>query len=307
MRFLNVSQINKAIQSDVEAFIKKANSDYKRKIDFVASDVAENLKEKPLILLSGPSGSGKTTTAYRIQDALNEIGISAHTISMDNYFITKDKIDTVDVPRDENGEVDLESPYRIDIPLFQEQMKKLFLCEKVDVPTFDFINQSYSSFTPMQRKENEVIIIEGIHALNPILTGDIDEHANFVYVSVRTRLKNSNGDILHPSQVRLMRRLIRDRLFRGRKYDEIFAMFSSVQRGENLYIMPHKERANYNIDTFIDYEACVYKGVIYDELKQLKETAFPDLRSMTLKYLKELEVIPPELVPDNALIKEFIG
>jgi uridine kinase len=307
MRFINISQLNKTIKNDAAAFIEKTNRDYTKKVGAVASSIADNIKEKPLVLLSGPSGSGKTTTAYRIKDALGEIGINSHIVSMDNYFITNSKLDEKSVPRDEEGNIDLESPYRVDIPLFQEQMKLMSEGQKVDIPVFDFVTQEHSSYIPLTRKKDEIIIIEGIHALNPEVTGGTGEKASCVYVSVRTRLKTDNGDILHPSQVRLMRRLIRDRLFRGRSFDDIFAMFTSVQRGENLYIMPHKHRADYDVDTFIDYEASVYKSIIYDELKAYKETAFPDLRKMTLRYLKELEPISAELIPDNSLIKEFIG
>lgn len=307
MRFINISQLNKTIKNDAAAFIEKINRDYTKKVGAVASSIADNIKEKPLVLLSGPSGSGKTTTAYRIKDALGEIGINSHIVSMDNYFITNSKLDEKSVPRDEEGNIDLESPYRVDIPLFQEQMKLMSEGQKVDIPVFDFVTQEYSSYIPLTRKKDEIIIIEGIHALNPEVTGSTGEKASCVYVSVRTRLKTDNGDILHPSQVRLMRRLIRDRLFRGRSFDDIFAMFTSVQRGENLYIMPHKHRADYDVDTFIDYEASVYKSIIYDELKAYKETAFPDLRKMTLRYLKELEPISAELIPANSLIKEFIG
>lgn len=307
MRFINISQLNKTIKNDASAFIEKTNRDYTKKVGAVASSIADNIKEKPLVLLSGPSGSGKTTTAYRIKDALGEIGINSHIVSMDNYFITNSKLDEKSVPRDEEGNIDLESPYRVDIPLFQEQMKLMSEGQKVDIPVFDFVTQEHSSYIPLTRKKDEIIIIEGIHALNPEVTGSTGEKASCVYVSVRTRLKTDNGDILHPSQVRLMRRLIRDRLFRGRSFDDIFAMFTSVQRGENLYIMPHKHRADYDVDTFIDYEASVYKSIIYDELKAYKETAFPDLRKMTLRYLKELEPISAELIPDNSLIKEFIG
>lgn len=307
MRCINISQLNKSIQTDAMGFIKKSNDDYMAKVTSVAKNIAEKVKEKPLVLLSGPSGSGKTTTAYKISEALKLFGVESQIISMDNYFIPNKKIDEKNVPRDEKGEIDLESPYRVDIGLFQEQMRLMCECKTADIPVFDFVNQDYSSYTPLTRKEGEVIIIEGIHALNPEVTGEMHEKANCVYVSVRTRLKTSGGDLLHPSYVRLMRRLIRDKLFRGREYDDIFAMYASVQRGENLYIMPHKHRADYDIDTFIDYEAPVYKSVIYDDLLEHEDTRFPDMRKMVLEYLKELETIPTVFVPKNALIKEFIG
>lgn len=305
MRCINISQINKSIQTDVMGFIKKANDDYKNKVAAAAKCIAES--KKPLIFLSGPSGSGKTTTAYRLKDALAPYGINAHIISMDNYFIPNKNIEEKNVPRDEEGNVDLESPYRVDIQLFQAHMKLMAECRTAEVPVFDFVTQDYSSYTPITRKEDEVMIIEGIHALNPEVTGDLHNTASCVYVSVRTRLKTSGGDLLHPSYVRLMRRLIRDRLFRGREYDDIFAMYKSVRRGENLYIMPHKERADYEIDTFIDYEASVYKGVIYEDLLHAEKTKYTDMRTMIIKYLEELETIPTIFVPKDSLIKEFIG
>ena len=305
MRCINISQINKSIQSDVMEFIKKSNEEYTAKIAAAAKSVAES--HKPIVLLSGPSGSGKTTTALRLAEELKKIGINASVISMDNYFIPNKNIEEKNVPRDEDGNIDLESPYRVDIQMFQKHMKALAVCQTIEVPEFDFVTQDYTSFTPISRKENEVMIFEGIHALNPEVNGGVTDTATCIYVSVRTRLKTSNGDLLHPSHVRLMRRLIRDRLFRGREYDDIFAMYRSVQRGESLYIMPHKGRADINIDTFIDYEASVYKGVIYEDLVNAEKSLHGDMRSMIIKYLEELDVIPTVFVPKNSLIKEFIG
>lgn len=305
MRCINISQINKSIQSDVMEFIKKSNEEYTAKIAAAAKSVAES--HKPIVLLSGPSGSGKTTTALRLADELKKTGVNASVISMDNYFIPNKNIEEKNVPRDEDGNIDLESPYRVDIHMFQEHMKMLADCRTVDIPEFDFVTQDYTSFTPITRKENEVMIFEGIHALNPEVNGGVTDTATCIYVSVRTRLKTSSGDLLHPSHVRLMRRLIRDRLFRGREYDDIFAMYRSVQRGESLYIMPHKGRADINIDTFIDYEASVYKGVIYEDLVNAEKSLHGDMRSMIIKYLEELDIIPTVFVPKNSLIKEFIG
>ena len=305
MRCINISQINKSIQSDVMEFIKKSYEEYTAKIAAAAKSVAES--HKPIVLLSGPSGSGKTTTALRLAEELKKIGINASVISMDNYFIPNKNIEEKNVPRDEDGNIDLESPYRVDIQMFQEHMKALADCQTIEVPEFDFVTQDYTSFTPISRKENEVMIFEGIHALNPEVNGGVTDTATCIYVSVRTRLKTSNGDLLHPSHVRLMRRLIRDRLFRGREYDDIFAMYRSVQRGESLYIMPHKGRADINIDTFIDYEASVYKGVIYEDFVNAEKSLHGDMRSMIIKYLEELDVIPTVFVPKNSLIKEFIG
>jgi len=305
MRCINISQLNKSIQNDAMGFIKKANDEYMAKVATVARSIADS--GKPIVLLSGPSGSGKTTTAMRLADELGKLGIRASVISMDNYFIPNKNIEEKNVPRDEDGNIDLESPYRVDIQMFQEHMKLMAECKTAQVPVFDFVTQDYTSFTPVTRQENEVMIFEGIHALNPEVNGGVSDTATCVYVSVRTRLKTSNGDLLHPSHVRLMRRLLRDRLFRGREYDDIFAMYKSVQRGENLYIMPHKGRADFNIDTFIDYEAPVYKSVIYEDLINAEKSEYSDMRAMIISYLEELEPVPTIFVPKNSLIKEFIG
>jgi uridine kinase len=286
-------------------FIRKANDEYMAKVATVAKSVAES--HKPIVLLSGPSGSGKTTTALRLADELKKNGVKARVISMDNYFIPNKNIEEKNVPRDEEGNIDLESPYRVDIKMFQEHMKLMAECKPVEVPEFDFVTQDYKSYTTITREENEVMIFEGIHALNPEVNGGVTDTATCIYVSVRTRLKTKNGDLLHPSQVRLMRRLLRDRLFRGREYDDIFAMYKSVQRGENLYIMPYKNRADFNIDTFIDYETPVYKGLIYDDLLNAEKSKYNDMRSMVIKYLEEIDSIPSVFVPKNSLIKEFIG
>lgn len=305
MRCINISQLNKSIQTDAIGFIKKSNDDYFSKVSSTAKSIAES--RKPIVLLSGPSGSGKTTTALRLADELGKLGIKASVISMDNYFIPNKNIEEKNVPRDEEGNIDLESPYRVDIGMFQEHMKLMADCKTAQVPVFDFVTQDYTSFTPVTRQENEVMIFEGIHALNPEVNGGVTDTASCIYVSVRTRLKTSGGDLLHPSHVRLMRRLLRDRLFRGRDYDDIFAMYKSVQRGENLYIMPHKGRADYNIDTFIDYEAPVYKGLMYEDLISAGKSKYSDMRSMVINYLEEIEPIPAVFVPKNSLIKEFIG
>lgn len=305
MRCINISQLNKSIKNDAMDFIRKANDEYMAKIATVAKSVADS--HKPIVLLSGPSGSGKTTTALRLADELKKNGVKARVISMDNYFIPNKNIEEKNVPRDEEGNIDLESPYRVDIKMFQEHMKLMAECKPVEVPEFDFVTQDYKSYTSITREENEVMIFEGIHALNPEVNGGVTDTATCIYVSVRTRLKTKNGDLLHPSQVRLMRRLLRDRLFRGREYDDIFAMYKSVQRGENLYIMPYKNRADFNIDTFIDYETPVYKGLIYDDLLNAEKSKYNDMRSMVIKYLEEIDSIPSVFVPKNSLIKEFIG
>ena len=149
--------------------------------------------------------------------------------------------------------------------------------------------------------------MEGIHALNPDVIGHSDEYTNRVYVSVRTRLE-SGGELLHPSKIRLMRRLIRDKLYRGRSITETMEFFKSVERGEDLYIMPYKHRASFDIDTFIAYEPMVYRDILLDDLHRVSRT-YPEYEKYAdiEKFLRKLEPLDPANVPDNSLVREFIG
>ena len=224
---------------------------------------------------------------------------------MDNYFLPAD---AGEFPVDENGKPDLESPYRLDIPMFSEHLEKLSKGEPVEMPVFDFTTQSRSDFIPVARKSNEIIIIEGIHALNPEVTGDSDDFTTCMYVSVRTRIRTRFGYTLHPRKIRLMRRLNRDRLFRCRSLEDIFGMFESVTNGEEKYIMPYKNRATIEIDSFIPYEASVYAKMLKNDIENNRE-AFAAIEDgdVMLKVLTELEPLSEELVPSDSLVREFIG
>lgn len=305
INYINTSNINAGIGTDVADFIKTSEDIYNSRLREAAEKIYTDRNERPLVLLSGPSGSGKTTSALRIAAALADKGLTVHTISMDNYFLPQE---AGKLPVDENGNVDLESPYRLDIPLFSEHLKKLFACEPVDVPVFDFPTQSRTDFIPVKRKENEIIIIEGIHALNPEVTGDTDAFTTFIYVSVRTRIRTSDGSLMHPRKIRLMRRLNRDRLFRNRKLEDVFGMYESVTRGEEKYIMPHKHRANFDIDSFIAYEASIYSKMLLGDLEAASGqfSGVEDFDIM-LKTMRELNPIPEKLVPSSSLVREFIG
>lgn len=303
--YISTENINSGIENDTEGFIIDSEDIYMQQLRTAAEKIYMDRDKKPLVLLSGPSGSGKTTTALRIAMLLGQKGLQVHTLSMDNYFLPAD---AGDFPVDENGKPDLESPYRLDIPMFSEHLEKLSKGEPVEMPIFDFVTQSRSDFIPVSRKSNEIIIIEGIHALNPEVTGDSDDFTTCMYVSVRTRIRTKFGHTLHPRKIRLMRRLNRDRLFRSRSLEEIFDMFQSVTNGEEKYIMPYKNRATIEIDSFIPYEASVYANMLKNDIENNRKafSAIEDGEIM-LKVLSELEPISEEIVPSNSLVREFIG
>lgn len=302
MKCIPISELNK---SEKRELVERGERAYANQLLSAAERIFEEREQRPVVLISGPSGSGKTTSAKRVERLLEERGAQTHTISMDNYFLPMEETEKA---RDENGNIDFESPYRLDIPLFREHLEKLFRCEEIEIPMFDFANQQRKPGMPLKRSEGDLVILEGIHALNPLVTGDSESYTNCIYVSVRTRLEDENGELLHPSKIRLMRRLMRDKLFRGRSLAETFEFFKPVERGENLYIMPFKDRADFDIDTFISYEAMVYRDILIPELERTRETygdyaQYADIE----KFLEKLAPVGRELVPEYSLIKEFIG
>ena len=305
INFIKASDINGGISTSSSDYVSKCEHIYNQRLSEAAEKIYLDSEKRPLVLLSGPSGSGKTTSALRIGKRLREKGLSVHIISMDNYFLPNGM---GQMPLDENGNIDLESPQRMDIPLFTEHLEKLFHCEPIEMPKFNFKSQSRTFGETYQRRPDEVIIIEGIHALNPEVTGNTDDFTTCVYVSVRTRIQGDDGNVLHPRTIRLMRRLCRDKLFRGRNASEVFGMLPSVTRGEDLYIMPHKHRAHFDIDTFMAYEPSVYRSMLLPELNKAR-----GLSSLGKEYdnmvevMRELEPLNQTNVPSDSLVREFIG
>ena len=305
MNILSLYDLNSNVSDNTDRFICEAEELYRDRIHTVADHISENGAEMPIILISGPSGSGKTTTALRLGTMLEEKGMVVHTVSMDNYFIP------IDDPRnevDEDGRIDLESPKRLDMDLLNEHLLKMWKCEEIEIPVFDFALQQRLPGKKMKRSSGELVVLEGIHALNPQITGNIGKHATTVYVSVRTRLKNEEGELLHPSKIRLMRRLVRDKLFRGRDAAGTLDFFKWVERGEQKFIMPYKCNAMYDIDTFISYEPAVYKPFVLGDLLAVKDT-YPEYEEYTdlEEFLSEIEDMDRENVPLNSLVREFVG
>ncbi len=301
MKCLSVEYLNTSANSP-ESFVAEGERVYFEQLDSAAKAIYEQRREKPVVLLSGPSGSGKTTSAQRIAAELKEMGCGAHVISMDNYFLPLKK------DKELHGDnIDFESPERLDMELFRGHLEKLKNGEEIEIPGFDFAKQDRTAGMPLKRNAEDLVIIEGIHALNPLVTGNSDDYTHRVYVSVRTRI-SLGEEILHPSRIRLMRRLMRDKLYRGRELWETFDFFKSVERGENLYIMPHKHRANHDIDTFIEYEASVYRDLLLPELEKTAESYkdYSDFADIE-RFLRALSGVEKKYVPENALIREFVG
>ncbi len=308
MKKINVNAIDRKL-CDQALFAEECNKKYEKKLKAAVERIADERYERPVILLSGPSGSGKTTSALKIDNMLDEMNIHTHTISMDDYFLPAGKFTTA---IGEDGKPDYEAPARIDIEKMTSHMQLISQCEEVVIPRFEFATQTVEDGYKLKRDKDDIVIFEGIHALNPLVTGAAGDFARCMYVSVRTRIELSDGTLVHPSLIRLMRRLIRDENFRGRTPAETLDMFSSVERGENKYILPYKFRAEedpaFSIDTFLAYEPAVYKNFLIEKIEKESRT-YPDFKPFEpmLKLLREVEPMDISKVPADSLAREFIG
>ncbi len=299
---IEVTRINEQLSENSARFISNAGADLHFRLKNIAERIAEERDTKPVILLSGPSGSGKTTTAMMIEKLLDDMGCATHTLSMDNYFRP---LSDEEKELSKLGKIDLESPDRMDKELLNQQIKDISACKEVELPRYDFKDSKReSSGIKLQRKPGELVIFEGIHSLNPEVITVPDSRLTKIYVSVRTRVVC--GDIiLHPSRVRLLRRMIRDSLFRKRSPEETMNMFNSVEDGENKYIMPYKYRSDFDVDTFMPYEMSVYKPLLMEGLLELRDTA-PELDEV-IAVLERLEPLEVSQLPKDSLICEFVG
>ncbi len=305
MKFINVNNINAKVEDDTIRFIQSSEQEYVSQLKEVAKHVIKHAEHKPIVLISGPSGSGKTTSALKLsQILLEDYNRTSGVVSLDNYFKSNDEYD---MPKNEDGSIDLESPLCVDIPLLKSNIQDISNGKSFNMPYFNFVTQRRGGYKPFTVNTGDIVIFEGIHALNPMVTGDFDCTTK-VYISVRTRLVNDDGSVLHPRRIRLMRRLLRDSLFRGKDYNYIFSYFKSVSHGEDKYIMPFKQFSEFDIDTFHNYEASVYKSYLLNNLIEAKDTLKGNLEyEEIVSFLSELDDIDSNLVPNNSLVREFIG
>ena len=300
-----VYMLNEAVkQKTIKDVIMIDEALHEKKISDIADRIAENRKIK-MILIAGPSSSGKTTFAQRLGIQLRINKIKPVTISVDNYFVERQ-----DTPRDENGKYNFEAIEAIDLKLFNEHLTKLLAGEEVEIPQFDFVEgtKRYKG-NKLKLKEDEVLVIEGIHCLNDKLTSSIPKSQKFkIYISALTVLNMDRYTKVSSSDVRLIRRIVRDYQFRGYKAKHTIEGWASVTRGEVENIFPFQEDADIIFNTSLIYELGVLKGLATPMLKEITkdETEYAEAQRL-LGILKYIRSIPASEVPTNSLLKEFVG
>ena len=296
-----LEDINYQVNNHTKSFINFCEAQYNEQVTKVAKSICDNAKEAPIVLLSGPSGSGKTTTAMRLEQLLDSFGFEAHTISLDNYF---SELSEQQQQLAKEGKIDLESPDRLDRDFLNTQIGCMLKGETVSIPKYNFENckREYSGLT-LTRKENDIIIFEGTHALNPDVITIDDENCARLYVSIRSHYLDHDSEV-RSKTIRLARRMLRDTKTRGRDPIETIQLFDSVNEGEEKFIKPFMHRCNYSIDTLVPYEICVYRSLLLDSIENLPQT--DDIKALT-KLLLHSASLDDTIIPSDSLVREFIG
>ena len=275
-----------------------------KKISRIADEIASR-KDVKLILLAGPSSSGKTTTCKRLSIQLVANGLKPLQISLDDYFINR-----VQTPLDENGEYDYESIYALNLELINEQFNALFRGEEVELPKYDFqLGVSKPSGKKVRMQENNVLVVEGIHALNPELTAHIPENQKYrVYVSALTTILLDDHNYIPTTDNRLLRRIIRDYKYRGVDARDSIRRWPSVRSGENKWIFPFQENADAVFNSAMLFELAVIKQQAEPLLEQVPENCEEYSEAYRLrKFLKYIRPIPNKDIPPTSLLREFLG
>lgn len=301
----DLNEINERARRDPAAFIRECDADYDAKIRHAADMILENRANSPVVLISGPSGSGKTTTSKKIEEELNNRGITTHALAMDSYFRTVDE----NSPRTPDGKLDLESPRCLDMDLLNEHFGRLEHGLPIDVPKYVFSEQRRAD-EPSEHLvlgKNDIVVAEGIHALNDMLT---DSHPNALklYISARSNVERDGEIVFKATWMRLVRRVVRDYKFRGASPEYTFSLWANVRRGEKNNISPFKDKANWKFDSSFPYEVGVMKSVA--------ETMFchvPDgtPRCEELRHICPafdlFEAIDTSYLLKDSLLTEFVG
>ena len=300
-----IGDFNQAIDANhATDIINISEALQEKKIAKIAEEIA-NRKGVKLVLLAGPSSSGKTTSCKRLSIQLAVNGLKPLQISLDDYFVDREK-----TPKDASGEYDYESIYALDLDLINEQFNALFRGEEVELPKYDFQSgKSKKSGNKLKMNDNNVLVVEGIHALNPELTAHIPQEQIFrVYASALTTILLDNHNYIPTTDNRLLRRIIRDYKYRGVSAQETIHRWPSVRAGENKWIFPFQENADAMLNTAMLYELAVIKTQAEPLLQQVPENCEEYAEAYRLlKFLKYFKGIPYNNLPPTSLLREFLG
>lgn len=298
-----LDEINRGMECCADEFINRCENSFRERINSLCDNILSK-SGRVLVMLAGPSSSGKTTTANLLADGIRKSGRGAIVISLDDFYLGSEVRFTF-----EDGTVDYETVKALDLPCINDTMHALLDKGEGMVPRFNFKTGSRDGYTEVKVQEDEVIILEGLHALNPLITDPLSDEAMIkLYISVSSRIADENGILMSKRDLRFIRRLIRDYHHRNSDAERTFYLWHGVRMGEDRYLFPYSDRADVKIDSIHPYEVCVFRK----EAEKLLDSVAPDsiyyteaklLKDKIMKFTQK----DSSRVPEGSLLNEFIG
>lgn len=296
---IDIDDINQKNSENVYKLISRGEDAYIEQVREIANQVS--IFGKKIVLITGPSSAGKTTSSFKLKQELNALGISSHVLNMDDFFRP-----LKDVPLKEDGTPDIEGVGAVDVECIKNCLNDILTTGKTKTPTFDFATHSRTKYwNDCILAKNGVVIMEGIHALNPIVTEGIDPEKIYkVYVHCNTDFVFKGKTLFHARQLRFLRRLVRDERERSCTYEKTISTWDEVCAGEDKNIRPFKNTANYHLNSTHFYEPLLYKNMLLHEFDKRKDN---ETIKLFLERFKKCSTVDKEFVPKDSLIREFIG
>ena len=301
----NLEYINEQALRNPTDFVLKCEERYNNIIEDIAKRITTE-KGREIVMLAGPSSAGKTTTARKLCENLNEKGVKTYVLSLDDFYLNRE-----DIPYLPDGTQDYETVYALDLNLFTECVNKLLMGETVKNPVFDFTTgkRSDKEFNEITLGKEDVVIIEGLHALNPVITEKIEGKLLKIYINVSSRIYDNKGNIiLNKRNMRFVRRMVRDYKFRDSTVNNTYKLWKNVTAGEDKYLFPFRDNADIKINTIHLYESCVLKSQALPLLYESEiSDEYKDDAKKLCKALEKFEDINISSVPEDSLLREFLG
>lgn len=301
-----IGDLNEAIESGrISEIIKVAETNQEVRMHVVAQNIVDRAEKVRVILLAGPSSSGKTTSAQRLAIHLQILGVRCYKLSLDDYFVDREK-----TPLDENGDYDFETIKAVDVDFFNQQINDLLEGKEIEMPRFDFYTGKRSfKGEKLQLKDNDIVVVEGIHGLNPELIKNIPQESIYkIFVSALTTISIDGHNIIPSTDNRLIRRIVRDQQFRGYRAEDTINRWQKIRAGEKKYIEPYQIHADFVFNSALLYELGVLKTYAIPMLERVKETsrAYSEAHRL-IKFLSYFENVGVDEIPPTSLVREFLG
>ncbi len=300
-------------RGELQQIVSESEMFYEEDIKIAASEICKRRDNLRIVLISGPSSSGKTTSTIKIGQILQQMGLSLVALNVDNYFHDLEKH-----PKDEFGDYDFETPQALDLTLINQHLSQLVAGKEIRIPFYDFKQgKRFDNRTPMKIGKNDIILIDSLHGLFPPMTLDIPPEMKFkLYLEPLLQMKESNGQYIRWTDIRLMRRMLRDAAYRGYDPERTLTHWHYVRTGEMRHIIPNNIYADFIINSAMPYELSIYKSKLFDDFKKwtkkykddpVREDAYTRA-SRAAKTLQEIPVLKSDdFVPGDSVIREFIG